>query len=325
MNLDRGEPKVSIIIVNWNGEQYIKDCLASVFTQFYKNFQVIFVDNGSEDKSVSFVKDNFPEVNLITLDKNYGFAKGNNIGIEEAFKDKDVQYIALLNVDTRVESQYLKELIKAIESDSQVGSCQPKMLSLVNPKIIDAIGISITRDGGAIQIGYCTEDIGQHNQVKEVFGACAGAALYRREMLDQIGLFDEDFFAYYEDVDLVLRARLAGWKCMYVSTAIVYHKHASTYEEGSSMIRYFCERNRYYYIIKNVPIDIVLKFLIKQPLNIILTILKYSKDKKFLMLRYYLKGNLAGIKNIPKMFKKRNDLRAIYIVKEEELKKQFTG
>lgn len=324
MNLDRGEPKVSIIIVNWNGEQYIKDCLASVFNQFYKNFRVILVDNGSTDKSIDFVKDNFPKVKIIALEKNYGFTGGNNFGIREAFRDEEVKYIALLNVDTKVQPQWLKELMIVAESNAVVGCCQPKVLSLTNPKLLDAVGIIFNRSGGAIQLGYGKEDFGQYNQIKEVFGACAAAVLYRREMLEKIGLFDEDFFSYYEDVDLALRVRLAGWKCIYVPASIVYHKHSYTYRKDSPVTKFFCERNTYYYIIKNLPIDIVIKFFIRKSLSIVSTILRYIRGKKFELLRYYLKANFEAMINIPKMFKKRNNLRSIRIVKNKELRRQFT-
>ncbi len=252
--------EVAIIIVNWNGKSYLKSCLTSVFSQTYANYAVVLVDNGSSDGSVEFVRENYSGVKSIILDKNYGFAKGNNIGIAEALKDKDVRHVVLLNNDTKVEPQWLEELVKVAESDEQVGFCQPKMLSLANPKMIDAFGISITKNGRAIQDGYGIEDTGQYNQVKEVFGACAGAALYKREMLSQIGLFDEDFFAYYEDVDLVLRARLAGWKCMYVPKAVVYHRHSATVGNDSPFKIYFLERNEYYYIIKNYRQRLCLNF-----------------------------------------------------------------
>jgi len=315
--------KVSVIILNWNGKRFLKTCLDSLRKQTFKDLETIVVDNGSSDGSVDFVKVDYPEVRVIALDKNYGFAKGNNIGIEEALKDKDVQYIALLNNDTKVEPQWLEELVKVAESDEQVGSCQPKMLSLANPKMIDALGILITKNGRAIQDGYGTKDTRQYNQVKEVFGACAGAALYRREVLLQIGLFDEDFFSYYEDVDLALQARLAGWKCMYVPKAVVYHRHSATLGKTSPFKLYLLERNRYYYIIKNLPREIVLKFLIKKPKAIAVTILRCIKNREFRLLGHYLKANFDSIRNVPKMFEKRKKILSARLIRNEELKKWF--
>ena len=132
--------QVSIIIVNWNGREYLSECLKSVFNQSYDNFKVILVDNGSTDCSVEFVKNNFSHVQVISLDKNYGFAKGNNIDMKEALKDKDVQYIALLNNDTKVEKNYLVELIKVMSSDNKIGICALKMLRMDNPEILDSTG-----------------------------------------------------------------------------------------------------------------------------------------------------------------------------------------
>jgi len=322
-------PKVSIIIINWNGKKYLKDCLSFVFRQGYENFDVILVDNGSTDKSPEFVKDNFPEVKVIALDKNYGFAKGNNIGIEEALRNKDVKYIVLLNNDTKVDKNWLQELVKVAESDEKIGSCQSKILVLDNPRVIDAVGIGIKRNGLAYQIGWQEEDNGQYENISEVFGACACAALYRTEMLTQIGLFDEDFFAYYEDVDLVLRARLAGWRCMYVRKAVVYHKHSATYGKDSPFKMYFLGRNKYCYIIKNLPTDIVFKSLIWQAGIIIYMVLRIIKsvilrDTKGIRLRSsYLKGNFDAIKNIPKMFKKRKRIRSTRLISDKEFRRWF--
>lgn len=321
----KDHPKVTIITVNWNGEKCLKDCLLSVFNQTYPNYEVILVDNASTDSSVKYVKEKFPEVKVIVLNKNIGFGAAVNAGI----KQSNSKYVVTLDNDTKVEPKWLEELLKVAELNEQVGSCQPKMLSLDDPKIIDALGISITKNGGAIQVGYETEDTGQHNQVKEVFGACSGSALYKRDMLTQVGLFDEDFFAYCDDIDLALRARLAGWKCMYVPKAVVYHKHSATYGRGSSLKVYFLGRNSYYYIIKNLPTDIMFKFLREQAQNIIRTILSIIKrailrDIKGIRLRSsYLKANFDAIKNIPEMFKKRKKIHSARPISDEELIKWF--
>ncbi|MBI2252746.1 MAG: glycosyltransferase family 2 protein [Armatimonadetes bacterium] len=299
--------KIPIIIVNYNGKIYLIDCLASIFKQTYPNFEVILVDNGSSDDSIEFVRNNFPMIKIISLNKNYGFARANNLGIEEALKDEAVKYIALLNNDTKIDTCWLEELIKVAEQDKLIGSCQSKILFLDKPNKFDAIGISIQRNGVALQIAHNLEDCGQYNEVKKVFGACAGATLYRREMLEEIGLFDEDFFAYYEDVDLALRARLFEWKCMYVPKAIVYHKHSATLGNKSPYKRYLLERNRYYYIIKNFPIRNIIEFFAKRPLVIIILILKSLKNKEFNIIKSILQGNFDGIKDILKFFKKRKE------------------
>jgi len=240
-------PKVSIVILNWNGRLYLKDCLSSVFSQSYPNYEVILVDNGSEDGSVDYVRDNFPNTKLIVNAANLGFSRGNNIGIRAA-KGK---YIATLNNDTRVDRNWVQELVKVAEADEKVGSCQAKIVSFRDRRIIDAVGIRINKCGTPYQIGYGEKDEGQYENVSEVFGACACAALYRKEMLDHVGLFDEDFFTYYEDVDLAWRARLLGWRCVFVPTSLVYHIHSATGRRVSGFTQYYLARNRFWLLKKH--------------------------------------------------------------------------
>jgi len=321
--------KVSVIIVNRNGKEYLDNCLTSLFGQSYKNFHLIFVDNGSTDGSIDFVKNNFPGVKVIALDKNYGFAKGNNIGIEEALKDKEVKHVALLNNDTKVDKNWLEELVKVAENDDKIGSCQSKILFLDNPQVIDAVGIGIKRNGTTYHIGWQEEDKGQYENISEIFAVCAAASLYRRNMLTQIGLFDEDFFAYYEDVDLSSRAKFAGWKCMYVPKAIVYHKHCATFGKDSPFLAYLGQRNQYYYKIKNLPTGIIFNFLMRQTGSIIVTFLSIIKrtilgDNKTIRSRSsYLKANFDAFKNIPKMLKKRKRIHSARLISNKELKKWF--
>jgi len=318
--------ELSVIIVNWNGKEFLKTCLNSLQTQTFRDFKVILVDNGSSDSSVEFVRENFPEVEINALDKNYGFAKGNNIGIVETLKDKDVKYIALLNNDTKVDKNWLQELVKVAGSDEKIGFCQPKILFLDNPRIIEEVGLGIERNGSVYQVGRQEENNGQYEHTVEVFGVSACATLCRTEMLAQIGLFDEDFFAYYEDVDLTTRARLAGWKCMYIPEAVVYHKHSGTSIKDSPFKMYFGTRNKYYYIIKNLPTDIVLKFLVGQAILTVLSIIErvILRDTKSIWTSdSYLKGNFDAIKNIPKMLKKRR-IRSTCLISDEELRRWFT-
>lgn len=138
-------PKVTIVILNWNSKKYLSECLPSVFNQSYPNYEVILVDNGSTDGSVEFVRENYPQVKIIKLDKNYGTAKGNNIGIEEALKDENVRYIAVLDNDAKVDRNWLSELVKAAENDEEmrrkVGMWASKILRMNNPKVIDTTGV----------------------------------------------------------------------------------------------------------------------------------------------------------------------------------------
>ncbi|MCL4458360.1 MAG: glycosyltransferase family 2 protein [Chloroflexi bacterium] len=241
--------KVTVIVVNWNGRDYLETCLSSVLRQSYPNFEILLIDNASTDGSLDLIEERFPQVGVIRNRVNLGFAAANNIGIQQSSSD----YIATLNNDTKAEETWLAELVKAARTGPDIGMCASKMLFMHQPAIINSAGIALDRAGIAWDNRGGEEDTPDDSKPYEVFGPCAGAALYRREMLMGIGLFDEDFFAYLEDVDLAWRARLAGWRCLYVPTAKVYHIHSATAREGSSLKTYLLGRNKIWTIIKNYP------------------------------------------------------------------------
>lgn len=249
--------KVTIVIPNWNGWQYLQSCLPAVFAQTYSNFEVLVVDNASTDSSVELVREQFPQVNLIVNDSNLGFARANNVAIRATA----TPYVATLNNDTQVESNWLSALIRVIASDPRVGMGASKILYLQPPHLIDSAGIGISRAGLAWNRGNSTQENPMEDKPYEVFGPSAAAALYRRAMLDEVGLFDEAYFAYYEDIDLAWRARLMGWRCLYVPTARVYHVHSATSRQGSPFKRFLLSRNEVWTILKNYPSpDLWLRF-----------------------------------------------------------------
>jgi GT2 family glycosyltransferase len=301
-------PKVSIIIVNWNGKRYLKECFDSVFSQTYPNYEVVFVDNGSTDGSVEYIETNFPQTRIVRLDKNYGFAAPNNIGIKEAFKNPEVKYIATLNNDTKVDPNWLKELMNvSIEHENdEIGMYASKMLFYNNPNMINSTGISINMAMSATDRMSCEIDNLKNNHIEEIFGPCAGAALYSRTLLEDIGLFDEDYFAYLEDVDLAWRARLRGWECLYVPTAIVYHNHSSTGIEGSSFKLFHLGKNKIQTLIKNLLITEFVRYL---PFIIV-----YDTMPTF----YYLfikrdltpmRGRIFALKNLKQILEKRQTIQ----------------
>lgn len=241
--------RVTIIIVNFNGQRYLERCLTSALALTYPSFEVILVDNGSSDGSVALVREKFPSVQVIEAGQNLGFAKGNNVGIQAT----DAPLVATLNNDTWVEPDWLSQLVEVMESDPNIGTCASKMLFAHQPEIInsagvcvDPVGIAWDRLGGAPE----TEDTAEP---MDVFAACAGAALYRRAMLDDVGLFDEDFFIYLEDVDLSWRSQLMGWRTVYVPQARIYHVHSGTTREASPFKNYHLARNKVWMVIKNYP------------------------------------------------------------------------
>ena len=215
-----------IIVVNWNGRHFLTDCLAAAEGQTYGNYETIVVDNGSTDGSVDFVKDRFPSVTLISMGRNYGFAKANNVAMTEALQKK-INYIALLNNDTRADRGWLENLIRAMKSRNDIGMCASKMLFMAYPEIIDSTG-HVFQSGKIGDRGHGEIDSGQYDDKQDVIGACAGACLYRGEMLEDIGLFDESFITYYEDAELSWRAHNRGWKARFVPEAMVLHHHGGT-------------------------------------------------------------------------------------------------
>lgn len=307
-------PIVSIIIVNWNGLNYLDSCLESVFNLDYNNFEVIFVDNGSKDGSVNFVNKRFPKVKIIQNKKNLGFAKGNNVGIKKA-KGK---YIATLNNDTKVDPSWLKELVSAAENDEKIGTCASKILIYDTPKLIDSAGIFIARNGGGENRGAILSSKRYCNKKTEVFGACAAAALYRKKMLKDIGYFDQDYFAYFEDVDLAWRAQLAGWKCMFIPSAIVYHKGGGTSrKEASSFTKYLCERNRIWNVLKNASKKHIIYnlgwILYKQLRSFLYALIKNSPE--------ILRAKIDAITSLKEVLIKRKIIQSKKIVNDSEIEK----
>jgi GT2 family glycosyltransferase len=326
--------KVSIIILNWNRWQYTLECVESLYQNNYSNYQVIIVDNGSQDNSIDkiikycngniivqskyfhFDQTNkpisfhiitkkeseeskqckiFDKLTIIKNEINYGFSKGNNIGISYALNILQPEYILTLNNDTIVDKYFLVNLINAAEREDNIGSCQSKILFMKDPTLIDSIGISISLLGSAYQIGYQEKDYDQYNKDLEIFGVCACAALYKSRMLKDVGLFDEDFFAYYEDVDLAWRASRNQWKALYVHDSVVYHIGSAT---GSIIKTYYLARNRLSYLIKNAPAYLIALGLIKT-ISIIPLIFKVKYRIK------HVRREDAIIFHYLKMFKKR--------------------
>ena len=247
-------PAITVIIVNFNGERYITDCLVSLSVQTFRDFEVIVVDNGSSDGSLSIIKNKFSWVKIIALNENTGFAKGNNVG----FKASSSQYLATLNNDTIVSKDWLQALYESAEADRAVGMVASKILLGREGREIDSVGMLLYHDGMTRQRGRGILDSGQFDGTEEVLFPSACAALYRHEMLEEIGFFDEDFFSYCEDSDLGLRARLAGWKAVLAPMAVVRHLYSQTGGVYSVFKANHVERNRSWVLLKNLPVSYII-------------------------------------------------------------------
>lgn len=251
-----GKPLVSIIVLNWNGRDLLVECLCALQAQTYPNYEIIVVDNGSTDGSADLVRAQFPSVWLIELPENVGFGAGNNVGYRHAHGE----YIALLNNDTRVSPQWLAELCDALRRYPRAGSAASQIVFYDRPDLIDTAGDAYHSVGIARKRGHLKPVGGIFAQESIVFGACAGAALYRRTMLEEIGFFDEDFEIYDDDVDLSFRAQLAGWKCVYVPAALVRHRVAATMSKQTERAMYLIKRNTLWVIWKNMPTALLIRY-----------------------------------------------------------------
>jgi GT2 family glycosyltransferase len=246
-------PLVSVIILNWNGDRVVGRCLLSVQSQTYRPLEIIVVDNASTDGSVGLIRKGFPDVTLIQNDRNLGFGGGNNVG----FQSCGGRYVMILNNDAWLEPGCIEELKRSVEQDKSYGAGATKIFLAGEKGLLDAAGISIFPDGLSIGRGRLERGDRYHRE-EEVFFSSGCASLFRREMLDDIGGFDEDFFAYADDTDLGWRARLAGWKCIYTPRAIVYHEHSASSGPYSPLKAFLVERNRLWVALKNFPLSLIL-------------------------------------------------------------------
>jgi GT2 family glycosyltransferase len=246
-------PLASIVIVNWNGLRWLRQLLPSLRDQSFRDFEIVVVDNGSSDGSLEFLRQAHPEVRTVPLKENTGFAAGSNAGIR-ASRGK---YVVLLNNDTRPERGWLGELVRAAEADPSVGMCAPLILDADRVDLLDSAGIAVSWDGFSRQMRH-GEPAPDDLPAQECLAPSGCSGLYRREMLDRIGLLDEDFFCYCEDTDLGLRARFAGWKCVLCPGARVHHYYSQSGGRALAKKIFWVERNHYYVAIKNYPWFLIL-------------------------------------------------------------------
>jgi hypothetical protein len=248
MNRDR-LPGVSVIIVNYNGAEYLPDCLDSLAGLDYPagRYEVVVVDNASTDGSLELLTDKYPWARVISNQTNLGFAGGNNAGMRQV----ESEFVALLNNDTVVDRRWLAELVDAALSDDAIGITTSKILFRDRPAVINNAGSLVLPNGWGADRGFNQEDKGQFDEVEEVFSACGASMLLRKRMLDDIGLFDGSFFCYYEDSDLSWRARLMGWKIVYNPRSFLYHVHSGTSVEWSPFFTFHVLRNRHFMLLKN--------------------------------------------------------------------------
>lgn len=240
---------VSVVIPNWNGREILRVALKAMDkVKLDRPIEVIVVDNGSTDGSRVMVPQDFPGVKLVTLDQNQGFCGACNAG----FRQAKGTLVGLLNNDAIPDPQWLSEAVKVLESDPKIGLVASKVLQRDRPGYLDSVGDLVNVWGVGCQRGHDQKDTGQFDRVEEVPSASGCAAVYRKSMLDELGGFDERFFAYYEDLDLAWRARRKGWRCVYVPSARVVHMGGATSRKDGASRLYYIQRNQEWVLMKNL-------------------------------------------------------------------------
>ena len=311
---------VSVVIPTWNGSALLDLALASLERQRLAPLEVIVVDNGSTDGTAVHLKTRWPAVTVVELPENRGFAAASNRGIERARGD----IVALVNNDVELHPDFLGELVAGLESDPGAASAAAKMLRFDDREVIDATGDTLRWSGIALQRGQGERDRGQYDAPGRVFSACAGAAAYRRSSFDEIGLFDEDFFAYLEDVDWGFRAQLAGRGCAYVPSAIAYHVGSATTRREGKPDPFFYglpRRNDVWMVLKNYPLSALLLYAPLLLVNHAGLVYVAVRDG---MGRAHLSALLAAARGLPRVLRQRRAIQRARQVGRRELEPLIT-
>ena len=311
--------KVTVVIPNYNGITYLKDCLKSLENQTFEDFEVLIVDNASSDGSVEYVKEHYPQICLYEMDQNYGFS----IAVNKGIKESNTPYVILLNNDTVVHPNYIEELYRHMESSDNIFSVSSKMISYHNRELMDDAGDCYSIIGWAFQRGI-GQPVEKFRKSCRVFSACAGAAIYRKSVFEEIGYFDELHFAYLEDIDVGYRARIAGYYNEYCPKAKVYHIGSAT--SGSRYNDFkvrLAARNSVYLNYKNMPL---LQLIINGIPLCLGFFIKYLFFKKNGFGKIYLEGILEGLKTVHKCKKvpfKKENLKNYIVIEWELIKNTF--
>jgi GT2 family glycosyltransferase len=299
-----GFPLLSVIIPNWNGARHLPTCLGSLRRQTYPHLEVILVDNASSDESVALVRRDYPEAVLVQLDENLGLTGGINRGIQAARGE----IIAPLNNDTEVAPGWAEALVTALLDHPEAGMSASKMLLFDRRDTLHSAGDAYGVDGIPVNRGVWQKDEGQFDADEYIWGGCGGAVAYRRAMLDDIGLLDEDLFMYCEDVDLNWRAQLAGYKCVFAPQAIVYHHLSAT--GGGEIASFYTGRNTLWVLAKNYPGELLRRHwqaIVRAQLSIARDALRAWRGAAA---RARLRGQLAGLLGLPRWLRKRRAIQA---------------
>jgi GT2 family glycosyltransferase len=323
------ERAVSVVIVNWNGREYLRACLNSLEKQTYRDFEVVVADNGSTDGSLEMLKSASFDLPLKVVEngRNLGFCAANNRG----FAASRSRLVAMLNNDAEPEPGWLAALVGCLESRPDVGMAAGKILVWEDPRRIDKVGHLIYPDGQNRGRGSGEIDRGQYDRLEECSWPDGCAAMFRRQVIDEIGGMDEDLFVFGDDSEFGLRARIAGWKCLYVPDAVVRHRRGGAVPVASTRRLYLIERNRVLLAMKLFPWSLlwlnVPYYLLRLGAGLVAAARNRGEISKYRGIGgkiragfALLKGDLAALWMAPKTLRKRRDVRRIARLTPKQVK-----
>jgi GT2 family glycosyltransferase len=301
---DTVAPLVTVAVLSFDGRQLLEVILPSLARQTFSDFEVIVVDNGSRDDTLAWLGERWPEVGIVTLPENIGITAALNV----CARGGRGELVALFNNDLELEPDCLGEMVAALRDHPESGSAAAKLTDFHDRDVIDGAGDVFTWAGTGGRLGHGERDRGQYDEARAIFGACGGAALYRRRVLEEVGPFDEDFFALYEDVDWNLRAQLAGFGCRYVPTAVVHHMGSATIGPGmTDFTRYHLWRNALWIVAKDLPAAALLRHAHQLALGQLVNLVMAIRDRE---LAIWLRVWRDALRGLPRMLGKRRVVQA---------------
>jgi GT2 family glycosyltransferase len=295
---------LTVAVLSYDGRHLLEVILPSLALQRFRDFEVVVVDNGSRDDTAVWLGEHWPEVEVISLPDNVGVTAALNV----CARAGRGELVGLFNNDLELEPDCLGEMVHALRAHPAAGWSAAKLRDFEHRELLDGAGDVFTWAATGGRRGHGEPDRGQYDRPREIFGACGGAAIYRRGVLAQVGEFDEDFFAFYEDVDWNLRAQLAGFKCRYVPTAVVYHMGSATIGRGlSDFTRYHLWRNTLWIVAKDIPARALLRHAHQLALGQLLNLAVAIRDRK---LGIWLRVWRDALRGLPRMLRKRRAVQA---------------
>jgi GT2 family glycosyltransferase len=295
---------LTVAVLSYDGRHLLEVILPSLALQRFRDFEVVVVDNGSRDDTAAWLGEHWPEIEVVSLPENVGVTAALNV----CARAGRGELVGLFNNDLELEPDCLGEMVAALRAHPAAGWAAAKLRDFERRELLDGAGDVFTWAATGGRRGHGEPDRGQYDEPREIFGACGGAAIYRRGVLGAVGEFDEDFFAFYEDVDWNLRAQLAGFTCRYVPTAVVYHMGSATIGRGlSDFTRYHLWRNTLWIIAKDIPAGALLRHAHQLALGQLLNLAVAIRDRK---LSIWLRVWRDALRGLPRVLGKRREVQA---------------